>query len=151
MAGDFAEALAELIAAGGVQFPAVVVRRHPVGFVDHDQVPVTGVQQGQQVVTAGQLVHAGDQDRVAGEWVAVDEVGDHFPGQQFGGDAELGGQFVLPLLDQAAGAMMSIRFRSPRSMSSLAYRPAMIVLPAPGSSASRNRSGFWAGARRIRP
>lgn len=74
------------------------------GKVDHDQVPVAGVQQGQQVVAAGKLVHAGDEDRVAGEGVAVDEVGDHFPGQQFGGYAELGGQFVLPLLDQAAGS-----------------------------------------------
>ena len=32
--------------------------------------------------------------------------------------------------------------RSPRSISSLAYNPAMIVFPAPGSSASRNRSGM---------
>ena len=39
------------------------------------------------------------------------------------------------------GAMMSIRVRSPRSINSLAYKPAMIVLPAPGSSASRNLSG----------
>ena len=39
------------------------------------------------------------------------------------------------------GATIRQRFRSPRSISSLMSRPAMIVLPAPGSSASRNRSG----------
>jgi len=33
------------------------------------------------------------------------------------------------------------RFKSPRAISSFINKPAMIVLPAPGSSASRKRSG----------
>jgi len=37
------------------------------------------------------------------------------------------------------------RRRSPRTISSLMSRPAMIVLPAPGWSTSRNRSG-WRGS-----
>jgi hypothetical protein len=38
-----------------------------------------------------------------------------------------------------AGATISVRVTSPRILSSLSRSPAMIVLPAPGSSASKNR------------
>ena len=37
--------LAQLVAASGVELSAVIIRRHAVGFVDHDQIPVAGVQQ----------------------------------------------------------------------------------------------------------
>ena len=39
-----------------------------------------------------------------------------------------------------AGQTMSIRSTKPRSLSSLMRRPAMMVLPAPASSARRNRT-----------
>jgi len=43
------------------------------------------------------------------------------------------------------GQTMRQRFTSPRTISSLMSRPAMIVLPAPGSSASRKCKG-WRGS-----
>ena len=46
------------------------------------------------------------------------------------------------------GQTMRQRWRSPRAISSLMSSPAMIVLPAPGSSASRKRSG-WRGQHRL--
>ena len=48
-------------------------------------------------------------------------------------------------LTRLPGATIRQRSKSPRMISSLMYSPAMIVLPAPGSSASRNRSG-WRGS-----
>ena len=44
--------------------------------------------------------------------------------------------------DPGAGKTIRQRCRSPRAISSLISRPAMIVLPAPGSSASRKRRGW---------
>ena len=41
--------------------------------------------------------------------------------------------------ERFAGVTISVRFTRPRIFSSLSSRPAMIVLPAPGSSARRNR------------
>ena len=41
--------------------------------------------------------------------------------------------------DEVGRATMSMRSASPRMRSSLRSRPAMIVLPAPGSSARRKR------------
>lgn len=41
--------------------------------------------------------------------------------------------------DRLAGVMMSVRLTRPRIFISLSSSPAMIVLPAPGSSARRNR------------
>jgi hypothetical protein len=49
-----------------------------------------------------------------------------------------------------AGVTMSTRSADRRRSSSLMYRPAMIVLPAPGSSASKNRS-FDCGGTTRRP
>jgi hypothetical protein len=54
-------------------------------------------------------------------------------------------KLVLPLLGETAGANDQARWRSPRAISSFISRPAMIVLPAPGSSARRKRSG-WRGS-----
>jgi hypothetical protein len=50
-------------------------------------------------------------------------------------------QLLLPLLDQAARRNDQATGEIPRSSSSFTYRPAMVVLPAPGSSASRTRNG----------
>ncbi len=50
-----------------------------------------------------------------------------------------------------AGATISVRRTSPRALSSLSSNPAMIVLPAPGSSASRSGCGGASGNRRKRP
>ena len=47
-----------------------------------------------------------------------------------------------------AGQRMSTRSIASRSFISLMSRPAMIVLPAPGSSASRKRSRGWGSIRR---
>ena len=44
--------------------------------------------------------------------------------------------------ERAPGATIKQRSRSPRINSSLIKSPAMIVLPAPGSSASKNRRGW---------
>ena len=50
-------------------------------------------------------------------------------------------QLVLPLLGKLPGQTIRHRSRSPRATSSLISSPAMMVLPAPGSSASRKRNG----------
>ncbi len=104
MAGDAAQQPAELVAAGGLELVAVVVRRHPVGLVDDHQVPVGLLQVGQQLVAAGQLVHPGDEQRVRQEHLAVKSRLDHGPGQNLEPKAELVVQLVLPLLHQRSGS-----------------------------------------------
>ena len=66
-------------------------------------------------------------------------------GEDLEGQVETAVEFILPLLGQAAGQTTRQRCRLPRAISSFIKRPAMIVLPAPGSSASRKRSG-WRGS-----
>ena len=53
-------------------------------------------------------------------------------------------KLILPLLGQATGADEAA-LQVPRAINSLIRSPAMMVLPAPGSSASRKRSG-WRGS-----
>ena len=59
-------------------------------------------------------------------------------------------EFILPLLDQIPRADDEASAQIAARQQFLDQSPAMIVLPAPGSSASRKRSG-WRESIRRRP
>ena len=93
-----------------------------------------------------QLVEPGDQQGLLGERVAAARGLDHVLGEDLEVQAELLPQLVLPLLDQAARGDDQAPLNVAADHQLLDQQsPAMIVLPAPGSSASRKRSG-WRGS-----
>jgi hypothetical protein len=99
---------------------------------------------GLQLVGASCHVKPEDQAMLLGERVSRDGWFDLIASQNVEAESEFFGHFVLPLLHEVAGRDMRQRSRSPLIISSLMSSPAMMVLPAPGSSASRKRSG-WRG------
>ena len=94
-----------------------------------------------QVLVARQLVQSGDDERHLGEGVAGSSSLDAIVRQDLERQLKAAIQFVLPLFDQAARADHQAAGQVAARDQLLDDSPAMIVLPAPGSSASRKRSG----------
>ena len=127
-----AEQLPELVALGGVQFRAEVMRRHPVRLVDHHQVPVAAVQLLAQVIGARQLVHPRDQQREPGEHAAVDGGVGELAGEQLEPQAELVRQLLLPLVDQAGRGHDQAAFQVTAQHQLLGIQPRHDRLPGAG-------------------
>ena len=127
--------LLDLVAAPGT---ALGVGAALVGLVDDDEVPALLPNALADIVLLG-VVERGDDLRRAlpgvDELLLVDGREDDV--ERFAKPAE---QFVLPLDRQRRGQRIRTRSMASRSFISLISRPAMMVLPAPGSSASRKRS-----------
>ena len=103
MPRDPAEHLTEQEPLGLLQLAPEVVGSHAVGLIDDDQVPLGLFELRLQLLVAGQLIHPGDQEGVGVEDVEVDVGIDELVGQQVEPQPKFEEQFVLPLLDQAAG------------------------------------------------
>ena len=102
MAADPTEQLAQQEPLGLVDLVAKVIGRELVRLIDHDQVPLALPELVLQVLAAGQLVQAGDQQVVFLEGVDAGGLV-HLAGEDGELDAELLVELVLPLLRQAAG------------------------------------------------
>jgi len=89
------------------------------------------------VFVTAQLVEAADSERILLEPVTRAGGFELVVGEDLERELEFAVQLVLPLLDQHSGQMTKQRCKSPRIISSLISKPAMMVLPAPGSSASK--------------
>ena len=64
VAGVVAHPLAHVVALGALDLTAEVVGAHAVGFIEHHQVPLGRLlQPGLQLPIAGELIHAGDEQR----------------------------------------------------------------------------------------
>ncbi len=83
------------------QFGAEVMRAHAVRLVHDHQVPFGFLELLLQLLVAGQLVHAGDQQRAGLEDVEVHVGVDELISQQVEAQSEFEEEFVLPLLDQS--------------------------------------------------
>ena len=141
-----ADPLGEQAPLGLLDLAREQLRRELVGLVEDDEVPVGRVVEEElEVLVAAELVEPGDQQVRVGERVARRRALDPVAGQEREVEVELLGELGLPLLDERARGTMRQRRRSPRTMSSRMKSPVMIVLPAPGSSASRKLSG-WRGS-----
>ena len=92
----------QLVALGLLDLAPGVVRRHLVGLVGHDQVPVGRLELGLELLVPREVVESGDEERLLTEWVASARRLDHVFGQDLEAEAELLPQLVLPLLDEAA-------------------------------------------------
>jgi hypothetical protein len=138
----FREHLAQPIACGLVCLGTVLVRRHLVHLVHYHQVPVNFLQRLQHLFLLGEiergnhlrllLPHIPSPVRV--QYPAVND------GKRL---AELFFHLALPLVLQVPGTTSNTRRTIPRYFSSLSSSPAIMVLPAPGSSASRKRTSGW--------
>jgi hypothetical protein len=119
-----------------------------VGLVADDEVPpgVGRLELLLDLLVAGELVEARDDEVVLEEPVAGARGLELVVGQDLEGEVEAAVELVLSLLGEAPGADHQAAWRSPRALSSFIRSPAMIALPAPGSSASRKRRG-WRGSR----
>jgi hypothetical protein len=121
-------------------FAAKIGRRHSVRFVANDEVPIRRrLQFGLQLGRTRGHVEPHDETILFNEWIASDGSFNLITGQDVEAEAKFLGHLVLPT--RLPGATIRQRSRSPRIRSSLTSSPAMTVLPAPGSSASRKRSG----------
>ena len=114
-------------------------------FVADDEVPVGLLQLGLGILVAAELVEPADGQRVFGEPVAGAGRFELVVGHDLEGQVEPAVELVLPLLDETAGADDQAALKVAAGHQLLDKSPVMIVLPAPGSSASRNRSG-WRGS-----
>ena len=74
--------------------------RHAVGLVNDGDIPGDLAELLGQVFAAGELVHAGDQERVLGEDVATLGVIDHLAAEDFEAQVELLTEFLAPLLHE---------------------------------------------------
>jgi hypothetical protein len=101
VAGEPAEQLAELEALGPLDLGAEVVGAHPMGLIDDDQIPFGLGELGQQLIVAGQLIHPGDEQGVGLEHRLQARLR-QLAGEDREVEAELEGQLVLPLFDEAA-------------------------------------------------
>ena len=104
-----------------------------------------GFELGLQLVGARRHVEPNDQPIPLDERIAGERRLDLVARQDVELETEFLGHFVLPLLDEAARRDDQAAFQVASDQQSLISSPAMIVLPAPGSSASRKRSG-WRGS-----
>lgn len=100
---DRAEELAEVETLGLSEFTTPPVGGHAVCLVDDDQVPFAAREPVGDLLIARQLIHAGDHDRMCGKRVGVDAGVDQLTCEDGCGDAELGIEFVLPLIHEPAG------------------------------------------------
>jgi len=80
------------------------VGRHAVGLVNDGDIPGDLAELLGQVFTTGELVHAGDQERVVSEDVATLGVIDHLTAEDFEAQVELLAEFLAPLLHEPAGS-----------------------------------------------
>jgi len=113
-----------------------------VSLVADDEIPLgRGLELLARVLVARDPVEARDEEILLLERVARARGFDLVARQDVEVQVEPLGQFVLPLLDEVAGRNDQAAFEVARTISSLMNSPAMIVLPAPASSASRKRIG----------
>ena len=75
-----------------------------MGLINDRDIPGDLAELLGQVFAAGELVHAGDQERVLGEDVATFGVIDHLAAEDFEAQVELLAQFLAPLLHEPAGS-----------------------------------------------
>ena len=96
----------EFEALGLIDFarPRGVVGRHTVGLVNDRDIPGDLTELLGQVFAAGELVHAGDQERVLCEDVAPLGVIDHLAAEDLEPQIELLAEFLPPLLHEPAGS-----------------------------------------------
>ena len=145
------QTLGKLVALGLLRLVASAGAALGVGaalmrLVDDDQVPAFAPDAFADVVLLG-VVERGDDLR--GTVPGVDElVVVHGREEDVERLAEPAEQLVLPLDGKRGGQRIRTRSMASRSFISLISKPAMIVLPAPGSSASRKRSRGWGSIRR---
>lgn len=102
MAGDATKQLAEPIALGLFDLLAEPVGGHPVGLVNHYEVPVGIPEPLLQILVAGKMVEAGNEQVFLGKWVVAVARLDEVAGEDLEAHAELLGKLVLPLGDQPA-------------------------------------------------
>ena len=128
--GQAGEQLAEPVALGGLDFAAVERRRHLVGFVADDEVPVGLFELLLEVLVAAELVEPADDEVVFLEPVAGPRRLQLVVGHDFEGQMEAAVHFILPLFGEVAGADDHAPPEVARMLSSLASRPHIMVLPA---------------------
>jgi hypothetical protein len=141
------EQLPEPVALGVFDLAAEHRRRHLVRLVADHQVPaaVGRLELLLHILVARQLVEAGDDQVGFDEPVAGARRFELVVGENLEGQVKAPVELVLPLLGQAAGADDQAALQVAAGDQLLDEQPAMMVLPAPGSSASRKRSG-WRGS-----
>jgi len=93
------------------------------------------------VFIAGKLIQPGDGKIRFKKPVAGASGFELVVGEDFKGQMKAAVKLILPLLREAARADDQTTLQITTAMSSLMSRPAMIVFPAPGSSAKRKRNG----------
>ena len=104
MATDFPKQLAQLVSLGVLHLIAEMRRRHPVGFINNDQIPFIGSDKLLlEVFVAGQNIKPGNQAVFFVKNIAGSGRLDRAPCQDFEIQTELVPEFILPLLDQTAG------------------------------------------------
>ena len=98
-----AQCLTELVLLGLLNFNTEEVSRHPVGLVDHHQIPVGLAETFDEVLAAGDLIDTTDQPVSFLEHITNVNAVDHVLRNDLEPEAELVEQLVLPLGDEAAG------------------------------------------------
>ena len=95
MPRDPAEHLTQLVTLGRLQLAAEVAGRHPVRLVDDDEIPIRALEEVDQLLTPGELVHSRDQQRVLLEQTFGSGLDELF-GEQLEPQAEFVEQLVHP-------------------------------------------------------
>ena len=146
--------LGDLVSLGLFRFVAAPGTALGVGaalvrLVDDDEIPPLAPDPLAHIVLLGVVERGND---LRGAVPGIDELllidGREDDVERLAEPAE---QFVLPLDGERRGQRIRTRSMASRSFISLMSRPAMIVLPAPGSSASRKRSRGWGASAGRRP
>ena len=143
MTRQVGEELAQAVALGIARFVAEIAGRHLVGLIAYDQVPVTvaRLQLLLHLLVARELVEAGDDEVGFEEPVAAAGGFELVIGEDLEGQLEAPVELILPLFGQRARTDDQAALEVAAGDQLLDQQAAMIVLPAPGSSASRKRSG----------
>src|SRR5438105_3391738 len=115
-------------------------------FVDNHQVPGNLLQALDNSILLGK-VERGNTLAIAVPDIACQLIAHHFGVDDFNVSSNLLYNSSCHWMVKGAGVRISTELMTPRSFSSFSSNPAMIVLPAPGSSANKKRSRAWGNIR----
>ena len=143
MPGEARQELPQPIALRVLDLAAEERSRHLVRLVAHDKVPaaVRRLQLLLDILVAGELVEAGDDEVGLQEPIAGARRFELVVRENLEGQLKAAVELVLPLFRETAGTDDEAALEVSAGDELLDEQPAMMVLPAPGSSASRKRRG----------
>ena len=135
--GEPRQELAQAVALGVLDLAAEEGGRHLVGLVEDDQIPVGLLQLRLHVLVAAELVEPDDDSGFSSNRLPVPGRFERVVGQDLEGELERRCSSSCHCSTRLPGADDQQRLQSPADDQFLDGSPAMIVLPAPGSSARR--------------